>query len=92
MPRKPRNILGPGDGLTSRDINGSYRSIGRDDDERTAMWRDYLLDLESKKDEPLFRSGSTAVGSDDFKGRVLLENGRPRLGRKGKPRKKDPKT
>jgi len=77
--------------ITSCGTNGTYQSIGRHEDERQALWRDYLLDLESKKDEPLFRSGASAVGSDDFKGRVLLENGRPRLGRKGKPRKKDPK-
>ena len=79
--------LGLDDGLTSCDANDSYRSIGRNEDERAAMWREYLLDDAAKKEEALFQGGKSVIGSDPFKGRVLTRDGRPAYGKRGRPRK-----
>ena len=76
--------LGKDDGLTSCESNGEFLAMGRTEDERHEAWQKYLTAPDAAKDEPRFKAGVRAVGSDSFQARVLMEKGRPSYGHKGR--------
>jgi hypothetical protein len=76
--------LGKDDGLTSIEVNSEYLGLGRTDEERRQVWRDYLMEDKARADEALFKNASCPTGSKAFEARVLMDHGRPVYGHRGK--------
>lgn len=63
-----------------------YNDFGRDDAERRERYKNFLLNF-NEEEERLFRNCEYPQGSEEFKLKLIRENGRYFPRRKGKPRK-----
>lgn len=76
--------IGRADTLTIQ--SPSYNDFGRGDAERRERYKRFLLNF-SEEEERIFRDYEYPQGSEEFKRRLIKENGRYIPRRKGKPRK-----